>query len=83
MSLPEELTAAIAGLDPSGLTSEQFAGLLAMAGLEGAGTPKRMAEINTMLSAAPHGLRERLLVEFLGVLYTPTPRPRSGESPSA
>ncbi len=83
VSLPTELTAAIAGLDPSGLTSEQFAGLLAMAGLEGAGTPKRMAEINTMLSAAPPGLRERLLVEFLGVLYTPTPRPRSGESPSA
>lgn len=83
VSLPAELTAAIAGLDPSGLTSEQFAGLLAMAGLEGAGTPKRMAEINTMLSAAPPGLRERLLVEFLGVLYTPTPRPRSGESPSA
>ena len=83
VSLPSELTAAIAGLDPSGLTSEQFAGLLAMAGLEGAGTPKRMAEINTMLSAAPPGLRERLLVEFLGVLYTPTPRPRSAESPSA
>lgn len=83
VSLPVELTTAIANLDPSGLTSEQFAGLLAMAGLEGAGTPKRMAEINTMLSAAPPGLRERLLVEFLGVLYTPTPRPRSGESPSA
>jgi glutamate/tyrosine decarboxylase-like PLP-dependent enzyme len=83
VALPVELTAAIASLDPSGLTSEQFAGLLAMAGLEGAGTPKRMAEINTMLSAAPHGLRERLLVEFLGVLYTPTPRPRSGEGPSA
>ena len=83
VSLPPELTAAIAGLDPAGLTSEQFAGLLAMAGLEGAGTPKRMAEINAMLSAAPPGLRERLLVEFLGVLYTPTPRPRSAESPSA
>jgi glutamate/tyrosine decarboxylase-like PLP-dependent enzyme len=72
VSLPEELTAAIAGLDPSGLTSEQFAGLLAMAGLQGAGTPKRMAEINAMLGAAPPGLRERLLVEFLGVMYTPT-----------
>lgn len=72
VSLPAELTAAIAGLDPAGLTSEQFAGLLAMAGLEGAGTPKRMAEINSMLSVASPGLRERLLVEFLGVLYTPT-----------
>lgn len=72
VSLPAELTAAIAGLDPDGLTSEQFAGLLAMAGLEGAGTPKRMAGINSMLSVASPGLRERLLVEFLGVLYTPT-----------
>lgn len=75
VSLPVELTTAIANLDPSGLTSEQFAVLLAMAGLEGAGTPKRMAEINAMLSVAPPALRERLLVEFLGVLYTPTPRP--------
>lgn len=72
VSLPAELTAAIAELDPAGLTSEQFAGLLAMAGLEGAGTPKRMAEINSMLSVASPALRERLLVEFLGVLYTPT-----------
>ena len=74
VTLPAELTAAIGQLDPAGLTSEQFAGLLAMAGLEGAGAPKRMAEINTMLSAAPAGLRERLLVEFLGVLYTPSGR---------
>ena len=81
VSLAPELTAAIAGLDPAGLTSEQFAGLLAMAGLEGADTPKRMAEINAMLGAAAPGLRERLLVEFLGVLYTPTPL--AGESASA
>lgn len=74
VSLPAELTSAIAGLDPDGLTSEQFAGLLAMAGMEGAGTPKRMAEINAMLGAAAPGLRERLLVEFLGVLYTPSAR---------
>jgi glutamate/tyrosine decarboxylase-like PLP-dependent enzyme len=68
--LPAELSAAIAGLDPAGLTSSQFAGLLAMAGLEGSGTPKRMADINAMLNVAAPALRERLLVEFLGVLYT-------------
>ncbi len=71
VSLPAELTSAIATLDPDALTSEQFAGLLAMAGLEGTGTPKRMAEINAMLAVAPAALRERLLVEFLGLLYTP------------
>ncbi|MFC4858192.1 pyridoxal phosphate-dependent decarboxylase family protein [Actinophytocola glycyrrhizae] len=70
VTLPAELTAAIAGLDPAALTAEQFAGLLAMAGLEGSGTPKRMAEINAMLGVASPVLRERLLVEFLGVLYT-------------
>ena len=42
-----------------------------MAGMEGAGTPKRMAEVNSMLAVAPPGLRERLLVEFLSVMYTP------------
>ncbi|MGB3437547.1 MAG: aminotransferase class V-fold PLP-dependent enzyme [Actinophytocola sp.] len=80
VSLSEELVAAIAGLDPSQLTPEQFAGLLAMAGMAGAGTPKRMAEINAMLGAAAPGLRERLLVEFLGVLYTPTPPPGEDRS---
>jgi hypothetical protein len=71
VTLAPELVSAIASLDPAELTSEQFAGLLAMAGLEGSGTPDRMAEINSMLAAAPPPLRERLLVEFLGVLYTP------------
>lgn len=71
VALAPELLSAIATLDPAVLTPEQFAGLLAIAGLEGAGTPKRMAEINTMLGAAPPPLRERLLVEFLSVMYTP------------
>jgi glutamate/tyrosine decarboxylase-like PLP-dependent enzyme len=72
--LAPELVSAIATLDPAVLTSAQFAGLLAMAGLETAGVPKRMAEINAMLGAAPPPLRERLLVEFLGVLYGPPAR---------
>jgi glutamate/tyrosine decarboxylase-like PLP-dependent enzyme len=74
VALAPELVSAIKTLDPSSLTSAQFAGLLAMAGMESAGVPKRMAEINAMLSAAPAPLRERLLVEFLGVLYGPAPR---------
>ncbi len=62
-----------AALDPSTLTSEQFAGLLAAAGLgSGAGLPDRMAPINALLATAPPALRERLLLEFLGALYVPS-----------
>ncbi|EMD29902.1 pyridoxal phosphate-dependent decarboxylase family protein [Amycolatopsis azurea] len=61
----------VAALDPATLTPEQFAGLLAAAGLGGeAGLPTRMAEINALLATAPGPLRERLLLEFLGALYT-------------
>lgn len=70
--LAPELTGVIASLDPAELTSEQFAGLLAAAGMTGIGMPKRMAEINSMLSVASPELRERLLVEFLSALYTPS-----------
>ncbi|WP_035857494.1 pyridoxal phosphate-dependent decarboxylase family protein [Cryptosporangium arvum] len=62
-------------LDPTTLTSEEFAGLLAVGGLapgDGAFVlPARMAEINALLAAAPPRLRERLLVEFFGLLYVP------------
>ncbi|MGA6167582.1 pyridoxal phosphate-dependent decarboxylase family protein [Amycolatopsis magusensis] len=60
----------VAALDPARLTSEQFAGLLGAAGLgEGSAVPARMAEVNTLLAAAPARLRERLLLEFLGQLH--------------
>ncbi|GAB3167812.1 aminotransferase class V-fold PLP-dependent enzyme [Amycolatopsis stemonae] len=62
----------VAALDPATLTSAQFAGLLAAAGLGGAsGLPDRMAPINALLATAPAPLRERLLLEFLGALYIP------------
>ncbi|GAA3393180.1 pyridoxal phosphate-dependent decarboxylase family protein [Cryptosporangium minutisporangium] len=66
---------ALQALDPSTLTPEEFGGLLAAAGLGGGdggfALPTRMAEINALLAAAPPRLRERLLVEFFGRLYTP------------
>lgn len=71
--LAAELLDAIAALDPKALTPEQFAGLLAAAGLDGVVPPKRMAEVNTMLAAASPALRERLLVEFLNAMYTTDP----------
>ncbi|WP_326835969.1 aminotransferase class V-fold PLP-dependent enzyme [Amycolatopsis rhabdoformis] len=67
-----DVAAFVAALDPDTLTAEQFAGLLTAAGLVGdAGLPDRMAPINALLASAPEPLRERLLLEFLGALYTP------------
>ncbi|MFD8497821.1 pyridoxal phosphate-dependent decarboxylase family protein [Amycolatopsis sp. NPDC059657] len=72
----ENVAAFVAALDPDSLTPEQFAGLLAAAGLGGAaGLPERMAPINALLATAPARLRERLLLEFLGALYTPPEAP--------
>ncbi len=61
-------------LEPKDLTDEVFEGMLAMAGITG-GTelPGRMAEINEVLNALPVPLRERLLVEYLNVLYQSGP----------
>ncbi|MEU7532348.1 aspartate aminotransferase family protein [Saccharothrix sp. NPDC042600] len=71
VDVPAEVVAFIEALDPDALTPREFAGLLAAAGLEGgAALPERMATVNTLLAAARPALRERLLVEFLGVLYS-------------
>jgi glutamate/tyrosine decarboxylase-like PLP-dependent enzyme len=68
--LAPELVAVIRALDPADLTPEQFAGLLTAAGMDGVAAPKRMADVNAMLAVASPRLRERLLVEFLGAMYT-------------
>ena len=71
VTVDPDLAAFVAALNPDELTAEQFAGMLAMAGMGGAsGVPARMAEINALLAEAPAPLRERLLLEFLGGLYT-------------
>ena len=67
-----ELLAVVKDLDPDSLGDDVLGTLLPMAGIEpGAGLPDRMAGINTLLEAMPMRLRERLLVEFLGLLFTP------------
>ncbi|NIH83969.1 pyridoxal phosphate-dependent decarboxylase family protein [Amycolatopsis granulosa] len=72
VTVDENVAAFVAALDADTLTGEQFAGLLTAAGMGGgAGLPDRMAEINALLGAAPPPLRERLLREFLGMLYRP------------
>ncbi|MEW2381117.1 aminotransferase class V-fold PLP-dependent enzyme [Micromonospora sp. NPDC047707] len=72
--LPSELLALAGALTPETLTADLVAGLAAGLGL-GAGAapvPDRMATVNTLLDAAPPALRERLLVEFVGLLQRPT-----------
>ncbi|MEV4658141.1 aminotransferase class V-fold PLP-dependent enzyme [Micromonospora sp. NPDC049301] len=79
--LPAELSALAAALTPDALTPELVVGLAAGLGLAGGsdagGTPgggplpERMAVVNTLLDAAPPALRERLLVEFVGLLQRP------------
>ncbi|MBE9375229.1 aspartate aminotransferase family protein [Saccharopolyspora sp. HNM0983] len=72
VQLEPEVAEFIAELDPQALTDDEFAGLLAAAGMAGgAGLPERMAPVNVMLAHAAPQLRERLLVEFLGELYRP------------
>jgi hypothetical protein len=67
-----EMLAAVAALDPDDLPDDVLGTLLPLAGLEpGAGLPERMAGINALMEAMPARLRERLLVEFLGMLFTP------------
>ncbi|MFL6145388.1 MAG: pyridoxal phosphate-dependent decarboxylase family protein [Labedaea sp.] len=69
-TVPAELAAAIAALDPATLRAEEFAGLLAAAGLEDGGLPDRMAGVNVLLAQTAPALREQLLIHFLGALYS-------------
>ncbi|MEV6811114.1 aminotransferase class V-fold PLP-dependent enzyme [Micromonospora sp. NPDC051296] len=71
--LPPQLLALAGSLTSEALTRELVAGLADGLGLAGrAGLPDRMAVVNTLLDAAPVPLRERLLVEFVGLLQRPT-----------
>ncbi|WP_435208194.1 pyridoxal phosphate-dependent decarboxylase family protein [Micromonospora sp. bgisy143] len=77
VQLPAELASLLGALTPEALTPEVVAGLAAGLGLGGDGDaagplPDRMAVVNTLLDAAPPALRERLLVEFVGLLQRPT-----------
>lgn len=69
--LAPKIQEAFGNLEPEELTDQLFEDLLAMAGVTGTSLPGRMAEINEVLNALPVPLRERLLVEYLNVLYRP------------
>jgi glutamate/tyrosine decarboxylase-like PLP-dependent enzyme len=58
-------------LDPSTLTAEQVDGVLAFAGLDpAAGTPDRFAPVLALVEVLPQALRDRLLGEYLGRVFT-------------
>jgi hypothetical protein len=81
--LDPSLREAVAALDPDELPDDVLGTLLPMAGLEpGAGLPERMAGINALLEAMSPRLRERLLVAFLGLLFTPDPSLQVGPGPA-
>jgi glutamate/tyrosine decarboxylase-like PLP-dependent enzyme len=67
--LAPKVREAFAAMRPEELDERAFQGLLAMAGVSAGGLPRRMAEINEVLNALPVALRERLLVEYLNVLF--------------
>lgn len=77
--VPDELAAAATSLDPALLDDAAFDGLLALAGLSGAGgqlaLPERMAPVNALLDVAPPRLREALLLAFLDRLTRPNEGP--------
>lgn len=64
---------ATTSLDPGAVGPEVFGQLLAMVGLEGTELPSRMAEINQVLDVLPEPLCEKVLVQFLGELFVPSP----------
>ncbi len=63
------LAEAAAGLDPDTLDDEAFDGLLALAGLAGAGgevaIPDRLGPVNALVDVAPPRVREALMIAFL------------------
>jgi len=62
---------AVAGIDPAALSDDDFAKLLAFAGVQGEGLPTRMAGINEMMNALPPPMRAALLIAYVNHLYEP------------
>lgn len=60
-------------LDPDRLSDAMFQKMLSLAGIEEVGVPDKMADINDIMNALPPRLSERLLVEYVGRLFTIPP----------
>jgi sphinganine-1-phosphate aldolase len=76
VTLPPDLAATIAALQPSDVTPQLVEGLAAGLGLGGdSPLPERQAVINTLLDAAAIPVRAALLTAFLSLLQRPTLAP--------
>ncbi len=69
--LSAAIRSAVADIDPSRLSADEFARLLAFAGVTGEGLPRRMAGINEMMNALAPPMRAALLIEYVNRLYEP------------
>jgi glutamate/tyrosine decarboxylase-like PLP-dependent enzyme len=67
-----QLLAVVDQLDPATLSPDTVAGLASAAGLDLDAAGGGMATVNALLEAMPAATRERLLVAFLSLLYTPS-----------
>jgi sphinganine-1-phosphate aldolase len=63
------LKQALGQMDTSRIDPALFGQMLAMAGIQGAELPERMAEINDLLNALPVNLKEALLKTFVNDLF--------------
>lgn len=68
-ALGQAIADEFAGIDPDDVDDDTVLGLLALADVDNASLPGRMADVNEVLDALPLQLRERLLVEYLNILY--------------
>ncbi len=66
-----DLGAMLAGVDPKQIDDATFAGILAMAGIQGSALPEHMADINELLNSLPPAFTQEMLREFLNQLYVP------------
>lgn len=67
------LLAAVRALEPTTLSRHDVEALARGAGLDGSGGGGDSATINALLEVMPPPTRERILVDVMGMLYTPTP----------
>lgn len=67
----EVIRGALASLEGQVIDEGMVAQLMAAVGISGGALPERMAEINQILDALPPVLREQLLLNFVGDLFSP------------
>jgi sphinganine-1-phosphate aldolase len=68
-SLPPELGAVLAALDPSSMSPEALAGFLEAVGIRDGRLPERMAPVNEVMNLLPKNVTEEMLADFVNDLF--------------